>query len=97
MSTRFRKPDCIVHPYMFGNPERKGTCWWLTNLPVLEPTEIVEPNIIEYKNGKGSDSPWHMETIKLPPDERSRARSKTFPGMAKAIAEQWGNYLLEGE
>ena len=58
------------------------------NLPLLEPTNIVKPNIIEYKNGKGTDSPWHMHTMKLSPEERSRERSKTFPGIAKAMAKQ---------
>jgi len=90
MSTRFRKPNQIIHPYMFGDPERKATCLWLKNLPNLEPTNIVEPNIIHYKNGKGTDSPWHVNTMSLPKEERTKERSKTFPGIAKAIAEQWG-------
>lgn len=89
MSTEYRKPDQIIHPYMFGDPERKSTCLWLKGLPLLKATDIVEPRIIKYKNGKGTDSPWYMETMKLPPAERSRARSKTFPGIAKAMAEQW--------
>ena len=50
---------------------------------------MVEPDIIHYKNGNGTDNPWHMETIKLPPNERAKARSKTFPGIAKAMASQW--------
>lgn len=91
MSSRFRKPDQIIHPYMFGDPERKATCLWLKNLPNLQPTDIVEPNIIHYKNGKGTDSPWHMNTMSLPKEERTKERSKTFPGIAKAIAEQWGS------
>lgn len=90
MSTRWRKPDQVVHPYHFGDPARKATCWWLKGLEPLEPTDVVEPEIIRYKNGKGTDNPWHMETMKLPPAERAKARSKTFPGIARAIAEQWG-------
>lgn len=89
MSTRYKKPNQIIHPYMFGDAERKGTCLWLKGLPNLVPTNIVEPRIIKYKNGKGTDSPWHMETMKLPPKERAKMRSKTFPGIAKAMAEQW--------
>ena len=89
MSTIYRKPDQIIHPYMFGDPERKGTCLWLKGLPKLKPTKIVEPNIITYKNGKGTDSPWHMNTLGLPKEERAKLRSKTFPGIAKAMAEQW--------
>lgn len=89
MSTAYRKPNQIIHPYMFGDPERKGTCLWLKGLPELKPTNIVEPNIISYKNGKGTDSPWHMNTMGLPKEERAKLRSKTFPGIAKAMAEQW--------
>lgn len=89
MSTAYQKPTQIIHPYMFGDPARKATCLWLKGLPKLTPTDIVEPDIIRYKNGNGTDSPWHMETMKLPPAERAKARSKTFPGIAKAMAEQW--------
>lgn len=90
MSNVYRKPTQIIHPYMFGDAERKAMCLWLQNLKPLEPTNIVEPEIIEYKNGKGTDSPWHMKTMGLPKEERQRMRSKTFPGIAKAMAEQWG-------
>jgi len=93
MSTAYRQPDQIIHPYMFGDPARKATCLWLKGLKPLEPTNIVEPVIIKYKNGKGTDNPWHMETMGLPPDERAKQRSKTFPGIAKAVAEQWGGEL----
>ena len=94
MSTAYRKPNQIIHPYMFGDPARKATCLWLKGLKPLEPTNIVEPVIIKYKNGKGTDNPWHMETMGLPPDERAKQRSKTFPGIAKAMAEQWGGVLI---
>ena len=90
MSTRYRKPNQIIHPYMFGDSARKATCLWIKGLKSLEPTNIVEPEIIKYKNGKGTDNPWHMETMKLPSAERAKARSKTFPGIAKAMADQWG-------
>lgn len=93
MSTVYKKPTQIIHPYMFGDPARKATCLWLKGLPKLIPTNIVEPIIIHYQNGKGTDNPWHMETMKLPPKERAKARSKTFPGIAKAMAEQWGGKI----
>lgn len=93
MSTAYQKPTQIIHPYMFGDPARKATCLWLKGLPKLTPTDIVEPDIIRYKNGNSTDNPWHMETMKLPPTERAKARSKTFPGIAKAMAEQWGPLL----
>ena len=90
MSTHFRKPDQIIQPYFFGDPARKATCLWLKGLQELKPTDMVDPIIVKYKNGKGTDNPWHMDTIKLPPHERAKARSKTFPGVAKAMADQWG-------
>ena len=93
MSTAYKKPTQIIHPYMFGDPARKATCLWLKGLPKLTPTNIVEPIIIHYQNGKGTDNPWHMDTMKLPPNERAKARSKTFPGIAKAMAEQWGGKI----
>ncbi len=93
MSTKYRKPEQIIQPYLFGNAERKATCLWLKGLQTLKPTNIVEPRIIKYKNGKGTDSPWHMETMKFPKEERSRLRSQTFEGIAKAMAEQWGGMM----
>jgi hypothetical protein len=96
MSTSYRKPNQIVQPYHFGDAERKSTCLWLKGLPDLTPTNIVTPIIIKYKNGKGTDSPWHMNTMKLPPKERSALRSKTFIGIAKAMASQWGGSYSTG-
>ena len=89
MSTYYKKPDQVVHPYWFGDPERKATCLWLKGLPALVPTNMVEPVVITCKNGK-TDSPWHMNTLGLPAEERRKLRSKTFPGLAKAIVAQWG-------
>lgn len=89
MSTVYRKPDQIIQPYQFGHPERKATCLWLKGLPPLKPTNIVEPDIIKHPSGK-TDSRLHYETFKLPAKERSKMRSKTFEGIAKAMAEQWG-------
>ena len=89
MSTAYRKPDQIIQPYQFGHRERKATCLWLKGLPKLRPTNIVEPDIIKHKSGR-TDSRLHFETLKLPKKERSIIRSKTFEGIAKAMAEQWG-------
>jgi hypothetical protein len=100
MSSYFRKPDQIVHPYYFAeaeddeNCERKATCLWFRGAKPLKYKIMFSPRVIVYKNGKGTDSPWHMETMKLPPAERSKARSKTYPGVARAMAEQWGLPLL---
>lgn len=94
MSSHFRKPDQIIHPYYFAeseddeNCERKATCLWLKGLEPLKYEIKFTPRVITYKNGNGSDSPWHMNTIGLPADERAKQRSKTFPGVAKAMT-QW--------
>ena len=89
ISTAYRKADQIIQPYEYGEPTKKATCLWLKGLPKLTPTNIVEPKIVRYKNGK-ADNPWHYYTISLPPKERAKARSKTFSGIAKAMAAQWG-------
>lgn len=98
MSTEYKKPTQIIHPYYFGDPERKSTCLWLKNLPRLQYYEhndlfctktTVKPEIIYHASGK-TDSKVHFETLKLPKEERAKLRSKTFPGIAKAMAEQWG-------
>lgn len=94
MSSYFRKPDQIIHPYYFAeneddeNCERKATCIWFRGVKPLKYNIRFQPRVIVYKNGNGTDSPWHMNTMKLPPAERARARSKTYPGIAKAFAEQ---------
>lgn len=88
MSSRFRKPDQYIEPYMFGDAEKKKTGLWIRGLPKLVPTNIVEPVIIKCKSG-AMEPCWHMETMKLPPKERSKERSRTFTGIAKAIATQW--------
>jgi hypothetical protein len=93
MSSQYRKPDQIIHPYYFGDAERKATCLWLKGVSPLKhyPENYVTPNIIKFKNGKGTTSKWHMDTISLNKRLRSIIRSKTFPGIARAMAEQWGN------
>lgn len=95
MSTKYRKPDQIIQPWMFGDKYTKSTCLWLKGLPKLKPTNIVEHG--EYfewvdKNGKKKRQPkWFFEALKKAKtsEERSILRSKTFPGIAKAMAEQW--------
>jgi len=89
MSRLYRKPNQVIQPYQYGHAERKGTCLWIEGLPNLEPTNIVEPDIIVHKSGK-TDSRMHYETFKLPKEERRKARSKTFKGIAEAMAMQWG-------
>jgi len=89
MSSVYRRPDQIINPYEFGDPFEKKTCLWLKGLPKLSPTDIVEPpKRTEYKSGKSMPT-WYAEAFKLPKEERSKLRSKTFPGIARAMAKQW--------
>ena len=77
MSTHYRKPDQIIQPWMFGHGETKATCLWLKNLPKLEPTNIVDGR---------EQRIWRMP----PGPERAKERSKTYEGIAKAMANAWG-------
>ena len=97
ISTRYRKPDQIIQPYQFGHPVRKSTCLWLYNLPPLKPTNIVDFECIQSqgKSGGYSGPSWIVKDengkILSYGDPRvARARSKTYEGIAKAMAEQWG-------
>lgn len=97
MSTRWRKPNQIVQPYMFGDPFEKKTCLWLKGLPDLQPcNEVKPPERVKFASGKTMPA-WYAEAWHLPKEERSKLRSKTFPGIARAFSEQWGDYLLEEE
>ena len=79
LSTRFRKPDCIVQPWWFGHPEVKTTCFWLKNLPPLLATEM----------GQGRENRLaNMGERK----DRGKLRSRTYKGIAEAMAIQCGNY-----
>jgi site-specific DNA-cytosine methylase len=90
MSSEWRKPNQIINPYQFGDAFEKKTCLWLKGLPELEYTNVVEPpKRTEFKSGKTMPA-WYAEAWKLPKEERAKLRSKTFPGIAKAMAEQWG-------
>ena len=82
MSTRFRKPDQVIQPWMFGHGETKATCLWLKGLPKLTPTNIVEGR--------------HQRLHELPPsNDRAKLRSKTYSGIALGMATQWAEYLQD--
>ena len=89
MSTKWRKPDQYIQPYEFGDPTPKKTSIWLKNLPKLKPTNIVEPEYIIGKRDGKKYSKIHYMPVGKEPCERSRLRSKTFSGIAKAMAVQW--------
>ena len=89
MSSEWRKPNQIINPYEFGDPFEKKTCLWLKGLPELKPTNIVEaPPRKHYESGKTMPA-WYADCWHLPKEERAKLRSKTFPGIATAMAEQW--------
>lgn len=90
ISSRIRKPDQTIHPYYFGDPASKKTCLWLKNLPKLEPTNIVEPEKVTTKSGRQWDRWWYESSCISNLEERAKFRSKTFQGIAEAMAEQWG-------
>lgn len=78
ISSRIRKPDQIIQPWQFGHGETKATCLWLKNLPALQPTNIVAGRVARVHRAPPSPTRWMQ-------------RSKTYPGIAQAMVEQWGN------
>lgn len=95
ISSQIRKPNQIIQPYMFGDEATKTTCLWTKNLPDLIPTEIVgKGERTVFKSGK-SHPKWYADALSKAktPEERRTLRSKTFPGMAKAIATQYSEYI----
>jgi hypothetical protein len=93
VSTRFRKPDQIVQPWMFGDEATKTTCLWLKGLPLLtikKEDEVGKGPKTTFKSGK-SQPKWYSDAFvnAKTSEERRTMRSKTFPGLAKAMAEQW--------
>jgi hypothetical protein len=109
MSKIYKPPTQKIQPYYFGDEAQKTTCLWLKNLPPLyhnsapnlfddEITHVSKGEMFEWvdgKTGKLKRQPkWYADAFKLNPEERSKVRSKTFPGIAEAMANQWSKYLL---
>ena len=97
MSRIYRKPDQIIQPFEFSHPETKKTCLWLKGLHCLQPTNEVEPDFMRNSDGsfkldkKGKKySRIHWQSGRKDPKERSKIRSKTYHGIAEAMAIQWG-------
>jgi hypothetical protein len=101
ISSKIRKPDDIIQPYMFGDKATKTTCLWLKNLPKLQATNVVEKgDFFEWvdKNGKKKrQAQWYMDALSKAksPEERRTLRSKTFTGIAQAIATQYSDYIYK--
>jgi site-specific DNA-cytosine methylase len=100
MSRLYKKPNQIIQPYWFGDKAQKSTCLWLKNLPNLEPTDIVEKGEFKEWNDRKTgklkrQALWYYEALlkAKSPEERRTLRSKTFQGIANAMAEQWTKNL----
>lgn len=99
ISSKIRKPEQIIQPWQFGDKAQKTTCLWLKNLPKLEHTNIVgKGEFEEWTTPSGKvkrQAKWYTEAWKKAktPEERRTLRSKTFPGIAKAVADQWSKAL----
>ncbi len=97
------KPTQTIQPWMFGDNHAKTTCLWLKGLIELVPQVTEEPELewfewVEKKTGKVKRQPmWYAEAWLSGGKDRGKIRSRTFPGIAKAMAEQWGNYITTGE
>lgn len=89
------KPSQIIHPWMFGDNQPKSTCLWIKGLNNLVPEITDEPEMeyFEWTDKKGNrkrQAKWFYDALKLSPSDRAKVRSKTFDGIARAMAEQWG-------
>ena len=99
MNTHYREADEIIQPYEFGHPVKKATCLWLKNLSILVPTNIVEPERVQCGNGKYYSGPAlyvrdeNGKILSWKDPRTAKERSKTYPGIAQAMAQQWSDYL----
>lgn len=89
ISTRIRKPDQIIQPYMFGEDASKSTCLWLKGLPNLVPTGYVEPRMVNGRPRWGNQTDSGQNKL-APSNDRWAKRSKTYHGIASAMVNQWG-------
>ena len=87
INTAIRKPDQIIQPWMFGNPESKTTCLWLKNLWPLVPTDVLAVP----SSGRWANQTASGQNRLAPSPTRWMERSRTYPGIADAMADQWGN------
>lgn len=89
ISSRIRKPDQIIQPWMFGHDASKKTCLWLKNLPLLAVTQMVEPRIVNGRSRWGNQTASGQNKL-APSADRWKIRSETYKGIADAMAAQWG-------
>jgi hypothetical protein len=91
ISSKIRKPDQIIQPWQFGDDASKATCLWLKGLPPLNPTNVLLGGKFARR---ANQTPSGQNNLGPSPD-RWKERSKTYPGIADAMANQWGDYLLK--
>jgi hypothetical protein len=89
LSSRWRKPDQIIQPWQFGADASKATCLWLKGLPLLRPTKLVEPRIVNGRKRWGNQCDSGQNKLG-PSPERAAERARTYQGIANAMADQWG-------
>ena len=92
ISSRIRKPDQIIHPWMFGHDASKATCLWLRGLPALTPAQQVEPRIVNGRKRWANQTDSGQNRLGPSPDRWAK-RAATYDGIARAMAEQWTAYL----
>lgn len=90
LSSRIRIPDCVIQPWQFGHPESKKTCLWLKNLPVLRPSRILQ----KPEGGRWENQTPSGQDAAIPSQSRTLDRSRTYPGIAEAMACQWSEYVF---
>jgi hypothetical protein len=93
LNKNWRKPDQIVNPWQFGHEAHKPTCLWLKNLPLLAPTDVVGRGEFYTKANGTRMSKWSHITSGTRKEDRAKIASRTFSGIARAMAEQWGAVL----
>lgn len=90
LSTYFNKPSQIIQPFQFGHDASKKTCLWLRNLPLLEPTEYIAPRVVQNGRHRWANQTDSGQNKLAPSEHRSSDRSRTYKGIAQAMANQWG-------
>lgn len=91
------KYNQIIQPYQYGHPYSKRTCFWLKGLPELTPTDMITEGVTPYVNGGCKDAHGNYRRFQGRKERDPKTRSKTFPGIARAMAEQWSRYILEAD
>lgn len=94
IGTKIRKPDQTIQPYCFGEDASKATCLWLKNLPPLRPTRFVEPRMIDGRPRWANQTDSGQNKL-APSADRWKDRSRTYQGIAEAMAKQWGQWIMK--